>query len=134
MLWRPDGGLKTKPIENRIVQEAGPGKGPASFLFRRALAAGVVDGVIGAVFPGEDQLADGHDVVALLKEVFQDAGQGLRGVEGGVVEEDDGPGADLGGHPVGDGGGIVVLPVQAVPAGSGCKGLGGKAFEVASSS
>ena len=67
MLWRPDGGLKTKPIENRIVQEAGPGKGPASFLFRRALAAGVVDGVVGAVFPGEDQLADGHDVVALLK-------------------------------------------------------------------
>ena len=40
------------------------------------------------------------------------------------MEEDDGPGADFGGHPVGNGGGVVVLPVQAVPVGSGCKGLG----------
>ena len=90
-------------------------------LFHRALAAGVVDDVVGAVLAGEDELADGHDVVALLDQILQDPGQGLRGVEGGVVEEDDGPGADFGGHPVGNGGGVVVLPVQAVPAGSGCK-------------
>ena len=97
-------------------------------LFHRALAAGVVDGVVGTALAGEDQLTDGNDIVALLDQILQDPGQGLRGVEGGVVEEDDGTGADFGGHPVGDGGGIVVLPVQAVPAGNGCKGVGGKAF------
>ena len=86
----------------------------------------MVDGVVGAAGPREDQLADGDDVVALLQEVFQNRGEGLGGVEGGVVEEDDGTRPHLGGHPVGDGGSVVVLPVQAVPAGSGCKGLEGQ--------
>lgn len=83
----------------------------------------MVDGVVGAAFPGEDQLADGHDVVALPDQILQNGGQGLGGVEGGVVEEDDGPRPHPGGHPVGDGGRIVVLPVQTVPDGSGCKVL-----------
>ena len=91
--------------------------------FSGTLSAGVVDGVVFAAGPREDQLADGEDVVALLEEVFQNGGQGLGGVKGGIVEEDDGSRSHLGGDPVGDGGGIVVLPVQAVPAGSGCKRL-----------
>ena len=92
--------------------------------FRRTLAAGVVDGVVRAVFAGEDQLADGKDVIALLDQILQNSRQGFRGVEGGVVEEDDGPRPHPGGHPVGDGGGVVVLPVQTIPVGSGCKVLG----------
>ena len=91
--------------------------------FHRALSAGVVDGVVRAACSGEDQLADGNDVVALPDEILQNGRQGFRGVEGGVVEENDGPRSHPGGHPVGDSGGIVVLPVQAVPAGSGCKVL-----------
>ena len=89
-----------------------------------ALAAGVVQDVVLAAFSVQDKLAHGDDLVPLLEEIFQDGGEGLRGVEGGVVEEDDGAGGDLGGYPLGDGGGVVVLPVQAVPTGSGCKGKG----------
>jgi hypothetical protein len=33
--------------------------------FRRALAAGVVDGIVGAAFSRKDHLADGDNVVAL---------------------------------------------------------------------
>ena len=87
------------------------------------LPPGVVDGKVGPVLPGEDELADGDHLVAVLEQIFQNTGQSLGGVEGGVVEEDDGPRGHPGGHPLGDGGGVVVLPVQAVPAGSGCKGL-----------
>ena len=82
----------------------------------------MVDGIVGAAFSRKDHLADGDNVIALPEEVFQNGGQSLGGVEGSVVEEDDGPRSHLGGHPVGDGGGVVVLPVQAVPAGNGCKG------------
>lgn len=89
-----------------------------------ALAAGVVQGEVLARLPGEDELAHGDDVVALLEQVLQNPRQGLGGVEGGVVEEDDGPGAHVPRHPLGDGGRVIILPVQAVPAGSGCKGLG----------
>ncbi len=94
-----------------------------------ALAAGVVQGEVLARLPGEDELAHGDDVVALLEQIFQDTRQGLGGVEGGVVEEDDGPGAHVPCHPLGDGGRVIVLPVQAVPAGSGCKGLERKGSE-----
>ena len=79
-----------------------------------ALASCVVDGVLLAAGPRQDELRDGHKGIALLQKSLDDAGQGLRGVEGGVVEQDDGPGLDLGGHPLGDVGGGQVLPVQAV--------------------
>ena len=53
----------------------------------RTLPPGVVDGV----FPGEDDLRDGHKGVPLLEQGLNDGGQGLRGVQGGVVEQNDGP-------------------------------------------
>ena len=86
----------------------------------QALPTGVVNGVVFRI----NQFAYGNHGVAALMHEFQDGGQGLRGVEGGVVEEDDGPGAHVPCHPLGDGGRVIILPVQAVPAGSGCKGLG----------
>ena len=51
-----------------------------------ALPSGVVDGIL----PLQNQLGDGHKLVAILKQGLDDAGQGLRRVLGGVVEEDDG--------------------------------------------
>ena len=91
--------------------------------FHRTLAAGVVDGVVGAAFSRQDQLTDGHDVIALLDQILQNGGQGFRGVKGCIVEEDDGPRPHPGGYPIGDGGRVVVLPVQTVPAGIGCKAI-----------
>ena len=83
----------------------------------------VVDGEVRAILPRQDKFAHRYHLIAVLFQPVQNARQGLGGMEGGVVEEDDG----AGGHPVcdplRDGGGVVVLPVQAVPAGSGCKGL-----------
>ena len=77
---------------------------------RRTLPAGVVDGV----FPRQNDLGYGHEGIPLLEEGLDDGGQGLRRVEGGVVEQDDGAGLDLGGHPLDDLSGGQVLPVQAV--------------------
>lgn len=74
----------------------------------------MVDGIVGVVLPGQDQLGDGHEGVPLLQQGLQDGGQGLRGVLGGIVEQDDGPGLDLGGHPLGDLAGREVLPVQGI--------------------
>ena len=58
----------------------------------------MVDGIVA----GEDQLGDGYKGIALLSELFQDGGQGLGGVEGRVMKENDGPRAYLAGHPLGD--------------------------------
>ena len=80
----------------------------------RGLSAGVVDGVVGVVGPGEEELRHRHQVVAVLQQGLNNAGQGFRGVEGGIVEEDNGPGLDLGGHPLGDFVRRQLLPVQAV--------------------
>ena len=77
----------------------------------------MVDGVVHAVLAGEDELGDGDHGVALLKQIVQNAGQGFRGVLGGVVEQDDGAALDLPRHPLGDVGGGQVLPVQAVHTG-----------------
>ena len=57
----------------------------------------MVNGVVSAAGAGEDELGDGHKGVALLEQGFQNGGQGLGGVEGGVVEEYDGPWLDLAG-------------------------------------
>lgn len=77
----------------------------------RALPPGVVNGIVA----GEDQLGDGYKGIALLSELFQDGGQGLGGVEGRVMKENDGPRAYLAGHPLGDLVGGDFFPVQAVP-------------------
>jgi len=78
------------------------------------LLARVVDGVVRAARPGDDELGDGQELIALLQQIFNDGGQSLRGVEGGVVEEYDGAGLHLGGDPLGDVGGGEVFPVQTV--------------------
>ena len=44
------------------------------------------------------------------------------------MEEDDGAGLDFGRHPLGDVRRGEILPVQAVPTGSGCKGALGLQF------
>lgn len=54
---------------------------------------------------------------------FQDGGQGLRGVEGGVVEQNDAPRLQLLRDPLIDGFGIVIFPVQTIPAGNSLKPL-----------
>ena len=72
----------------------------------------MVDGIVS----GEDQLGDGHKGIALLGELFQNGGQGLGGVEGCVMKENDGPRAYLAGHPLGDLVGGDLLPVQGITA------------------
>ena len=79
----------------------------------------MVDGIVA----GEDQLGDGYKGIALLSELFQDGGQGLGGVEGRVMKENDGPRAYLAGHPLGDLVGGDLLPVQAVTIGNRFKQL-----------
>lgn len=86
---------------------------------RRALAAGVVDGVLA----GEQKLGDGEEGIALLQQRLDDARQGFWSVQGGVMEQDDGAGLDLACHPLGDLRRGQLLPVQTVPAGKGCKRL-----------
>lgn len=75
-----------------------------------ALPPGMVDGVL----PVQNQLGDGHKGVSLLGQLFQNGRQRLRGVEGGVVKEHDGPRPHLAGHPLGDLLGGDLLPIQAV--------------------
>ena len=70
--------------------------------------------MVDGVFPGEKDLADGDDLVALGQEVVQDAGQGLRRVLPGVVEEDDGAGCDFLRDPLRDLRRGDALPVQGV--------------------
>ena len=51
-------------------------------------------------------------------------------MERGVVEENDGAGLHAFGNALGDGGRVIVLPVQAVPPGSGWKGAGSGVIQV----
>ena len=103
--------LENFPIEfaDEILVKKAVGRGPC-LLSRRTLPAGVIDGVL----PGENDLGNRDEGVALLEEGLDDGGQGLRGVEGGVVKEDDGAGLHLGGHSFDDLPRLQVLPVQAV--------------------
>ncbi len=70
--------------------------------------------MVNGIVPCEDDLRDGDEGIALLKQGLNDAGESLRRVKGGVVKQDNGPGLYLGGHPPGDLSGGQVLPVQAV--------------------
>ena len=63
---------------------------------------------------GKNNLGDGDKGIAVLKETFQNGGESLWGVLCGVMKQDDGAGADLGGDPLGDLVGGDVLPVQTV--------------------
>ena len=78
----------------------------------RALPAGVVDGV----FTVENDFGDGDKGIALLQQGLNNSGQGLRRVNGGVVEQNDGAGLYFPGDPTDD---IVrrdLFPVQTVTA------------------
>ena len=84
------------------------------FTLRGTLAACVVDGVVGVVLPGQDQLGDGHKGVALLDQGLQDSGQSFRRMQCGIVKENDGTWLDLFRHPLHDLIRRDLLPVQAV--------------------
>ena len=62
----------------------------------------MVNGVVGAVLPVQNNLGDGDEGVAVLQEGFNNTGQGFRGMFGGIVEENDGTGLYFGGYPFGD--------------------------------
>ena len=100
--------------------------GPVVLLIRWTLPPGVVDGIV----PSKDDLGDGDKGVSLLQQALNNAGQGLRGVLGGVVEQDNGAGADLGGDPLGDVRRGQIFPVQTVPTGSGWNRLGRKGLRI----
>ena len=61
-------------------------------LGERALFPCVVDGI----FTIQDNLGDGQKGVAIFQQGFDDTGQGLGGVLGGVVEQYDGAGTFYG--------------------------------------
>ena len=73
----------------------------------------MVDGVI----PVQNQLGNGDELISLLKQCLDDGRQGFRGVQGGVMEQHNGAGLDLGGDPLGNFSCWKIIPVQAVPAG-----------------
>lgn len=58
--------------------------------------------MVNGVITGQDDLGDGDEGISLLEQGLDDDGQGLRSVERGVVEQDDGARLDLGGHPLGN--------------------------------
>ena len=70
----------------------------------------MVDGIVSL----QNHLGDGQEGISLLQEILDDAGEGLRGMLGGVVEQDDGARADFGRDPAGDVGGGEIFPVQTV--------------------
>lgn len=63
----------------------------------------------------QNQLRNGEDGVTFFDKIFQNGGQGLRGVEGGIVEQHDAPRSDSCGDSGVDGVGIIVFPIQTVP-------------------
>lgn len=70
----------------------------------------MVDGVIA----GQENFRDRHDLVALGKEIVEDAGQGLGRVLARVVEEHDGAVRHLPRHALGDLTGGAALPVERI--------------------
>ena len=74
------------------------------------LAAGVVDGGLAL----KQNLGDGDNGITLGLQGFDDAGQSLGCVLGGIMEEDDAAGAHILQHPLLDLLGRDALPIQAV--------------------
>ncbi len=71
----------------------------------------------------EQDLRHGDYLIALGNKILDYLRQGLGGVFGGVVKEDYGAGLDIAADTVEDLTGGDVLPVKAVPTGSGFKCL-----------
>ena len=84
---------------------------------RRKLPSGVVNGVVFRV----DQLPDRHHGVAVLLHELQNGRQSLRRVQRRVVKQHDAPRLQVLRHPLENRLGVVVLPVQTVPAGNRLK-------------
>lgn len=80
----------------------------------------MVDGVLA----GKQDLGDGHEGVAVLNEGLQNRGQGLRGVQGGIVEQHDRPRLYLFRDPLDNLRSFQVFPVQAVTFRNQFKALG----------
>ena len=93
---------------------------------RRKLPSRVVDGVV----PRQDQLTDGQHGVAVVDEIFQNTRQRLRCVECRVMEQHNAARLHPGRHPLIDGVGIVVLPVERIPIGNDLKPLRRKGLQV----
>ena len=72
---------------------------------------------------GKNELADGDHGVAIVDKAGKDGGQRLRRVQGGVVEQHNAALLHPAGHPLADGVGIIVLPIQRVPIGKDLKPL-----------
>ena len=67
--------------------------------------------MVDGVFFAQKDLEDVDEGIPILEEPFQNTGKGFRGVFGGVMEEDDGAGLDLGGDPLGNFRGGEVFPI-----------------------
>ena len=80
-----------------------------------ALAAGVIYGIICAAFTRQNDLGNGHKGIAILQQRLDNTRQGLRGVEGSVMEQNNGTRLYLAHHPLGDVPRRQVLPVQTIP-------------------
>lgn len=55
----------------------------------------MVNGIVRVIRAGEKDLGDGDKGIALLQQSFNNTGQGLRGVERGIVEEHNRAGCTL---------------------------------------
>ena len=75
-------------------------------------------------------MADGYHSVAVIDEAGENGGQGLRRVQGGVVEQHDAALLHPAGHPLADGVRVIVFPVQRVPIGNDLKPLCCKGLQV----
>ena len=87
---------------------------PTVLLFCPALFPGVVHGIVHPALAGYNELRDGHEFIAILKQRLNDAGQSLGRMQGSVVKQHNGTRLYLGCDPLGDLVRRDLLPVQTV--------------------
>ena len=80
----------------------------------------MVDGVL----PFQDDFRNGNEGVTFLQKTLDNIRQGLRSVQRGVVEQNNGAGTHLARHSLGDVRGAQILPIQAVTIPYNGKSLG----------
>lgn len=79
-----------------------------------ALAASVIYGIICAAFTRQNDLGNGHKGIAILQQRLDNTRQGLRGVEGSVMEQNNGTRLYLAHNPLGNFRSGQIFPIQAV--------------------
>ena len=84
----------------------------ALFPLLLALSAGAVDQAVAV----QQNFGDGYNTITVGKQGFQNAGQGLGRVLGGIVEKDDASGLNPVQHPTCDLIGRDSFPVETIPA------------------